>query len=136
MSDLRLDPKAVDAAAKAAHELERDRHESAGETGVPTWQACLDDPTCWGGENFTLEQVLGFYEAAIRAFLDAMQAEEEQRTKPYPQPGAPSSAWNVTHYRLVTAWRRLDLDGLSADVDELARITGDGVSTLMAREER
>jgi hypothetical protein len=81
MSDLRLDPKALEAAYDA-------------------WPGCE-----------LLSEVREAIEPMIRAFLDAMRTYVDND--------------DGDSYRLITAWHWLDFDGLSADVDELARIAGE-----------
>jgi 8-oxo-dGTP pyrophosphatase MutT (NUDIX family) len=72
MSDaLPIPAEAIMAAARAAHEAERAVYVAEGEE-TPSWDEAVADSTCWAGENFTLEEVLGFQEAAIRAAFEEM----------------------------------------------------------------
>jgi len=59
----------VERAAKAAHEAEREKYLAAGEPGTEPWDQCVADASLWGGENFTLDEVLGFHRAALEAAL-------------------------------------------------------------------
>lgn len=97
---LPIPEKAVEQAAKAMHEAERDNYCTKGETWCGTWEECLADPELWGGENFTLEETLGFAEAALRAGLEAMGARVEER----------GVAWDGigVHRRLVSDWQAVE----------------------------
>ena len=54
----------VMAATKASHEAQR---ELEADDDVLTWDECVADPTCWGDENFTLDEVLGITRAGLEA---------------------------------------------------------------------
>jgi hypothetical protein len=75
----------VERAAKGSHEAERAQYIAAGED-APTWEECLAEEDLWGGENFTLADVLSFSRAALETALGPAREEPydpDQDKRPY-----------------------------------------------------